>query len=127
MRAVPTFLSLAIKLAQANHEPKWRLAAVAVSGGRVLSVGINCFQQNSSPPGTIHYQDLGRHAETEALRRCSTVPRTMYVARVNKKNISKLARSCDACYNTMARLGVRQIIYTTDTGYSKEKLWTNNS
>lgn len=116
------YLDLAIKIAQANPEPKWKLAAIAVSGGRILSVGMNCFQQNDSPPGTIPHLCLGRHAETEALRRCSKVPKTVYVARVNRKGFCKLARPCLPCYNALVRAGVRRIVYTTDQGYGVENV-----
>lgn len=124
MTNVHTFLKIAIKLAMANPAPKWKLAAVAVRGGRILSVGLNCTQQNESPYGT---KPCLRHAETEALRRCSIIPRTIYVARVSKKNIIKLAKPCEICYDAMVQSGVRQIIYTTNTDYGKEKLWMNNS
>lgn len=122
MVAIKNFLELAIKLASANPEPKWKLAAVAVSGGRILSVGLNCFQQNDSPPGTIPHQKLGRHAETEALRRCTKVPRTIYVARVSKRNIPRLARPCEKCYSALYNTGVRQIIYTTNNGFGVENV-----
>jgi deoxycytidylate deaminase len=125
------FLSLAIKLAKANPEPKWKLAAVTTSGGRILSVGLNVFMQNESPPGTIPHGCLGRHAEREALRFCNTVPRTIYVARVSKNFETRLARPCMECYTAILNKGVRRIVYTTPYGWGKETVgassWTGQS
>lgn len=114
------FLSLAVKLAVANPEPKWKLAAVTTSGGRILSVGLNSFMQNESPPGTIPHECLGRHAEREALRFCNVTPRTIYVARVSKNFEPRLARPCEECYTAILNKGIRRIVYTTPIGWGKE-------
>lgn len=115
-------IELAIKIARANPEKKWKLAAVGCRGGRVIAVGMNSFQQNDSPPGTIHYSCLGRHAETEMLRLASKPPRTVYVARVSKGGQPRLARPCTKCWIELYKAGVRHVVYTTNIGIAKEKL-----
>ena len=115
-------IELAIKIARANPEKKWKLAAVGCRGGRVVSVGMNSFQQNDSPPGTIHYSCLGRHAETEMLRLASKPPRTVYVARVSKGGQLRLARPCKNCYAALRQAGVKKIIYTTNNGIAEERI-----
>lgn len=116
------YLDLAISLARQNPNVKWKLAAVGVKGGRVLSVAMNTFRQNSSPPGTIHYLDLGHHAETNCLHLSKTVPKTIYVARVNKKLEPALALPCPACYDALCLAGVRRVFFTTSTGHGELKL-----
>lgn len=109
----PRYLQVAIDLAAQNPAPKWKLAAVGTSGGAVQGVGINTFEQNDSPPGTINWFDLGRHAETNCLRVCGKVPKTIYVARVTKTfHWPCLARPCDNCYTSLSEAGVKRVIYT---------------
>lgn len=109
----PRYLEIAIELAKQNPQPKWKLASVGTKGGSVLGVGINTFEQNPSPPGTIPWYNLGRHAETNCLRSCGKVPRTLYVARVNKKLIPALALPCEKCYGVLQEVGVKTVYFTT--------------
>ena len=119
---LPDFLSLAVKIAQSNPEPKWKLASVAVKGGSVLSVGQNMFRQNDTPPNTIHYTDLGIHAEENCLRGLAVVPKILYVARVTKSGRVAMARPCPRCMKQIRAFGIKQICYTTNEGYAVERL-----
>lgn len=109
------FLDLAIQAAMTNKEPKWKLAALTVGGGRILSVGYNSTMQNPTPTGTIPHTCLGRHAETEAIRFCHSVPKTIYIARVSKSFKPRLARPCNECYDAIRRKGIKRIVYTIDS------------
>lgn len=111
----PRYLQVAIALAEQNQAPKWKLAAVGTLGGSVLGVGINTFEQNDSPPGTINWFDLGRHAETNCLRACGKVPKTIYVARATKKGLPALALPCRKCYSTLVEAGVKRVIFTVNS------------
>lgn len=117
-------MDLAISLAKQNPNVKWKLAAVGVKGGRVLSVAMNTFRQNPSPPGTIHYLDLGHHAETNCVHLASQVPKTIYVARVNKKLEPALALPCPACYRKLSAAGVKRVYFTTPTSVGELRLQT---
>lgn len=108
----PRYLQVALALAQQNSAPKWKLAAVGTLGGAVQGVGINTFEQNASPPGTIHWSDLGRHAETNCLRACGKVPKTIYVARATKKGLPALALPCRNCYTALCEAGVKRVVFT---------------
>lgn len=108
----PRYLQVAIALAEQNQAPKWKLAAVGTLGGSVLGVGINTFEQNDSPPGTINWFDLGRHAETNCLRACGKVPKTIYVARTTKKGLPALALPCRKCYTSLCDAGVKRVVFT---------------
>ncbi len=115
-------LSLAIKIARSNPEPKWKLAAIAIKGGSVLAVGQNSFRQNTTPVNTIHYTDLGIHAEENCLRNLTTVPKILYVARVTKAGRVAMARPCPRCMKQIREFGIKQICYTTNEGYATERL-----
>ena len=108
----PRYLQVALALAAQNNQPKWKLAAVGASGGAVQGVGINTFEQNDSPPGTIDWFNLGRHAETNCLRSCGKVPKTIYVARVTKNLVPALALPCRNCYTSLSEAGVKRVVFT---------------
>lgn len=118
----PRHLELAIKLARANPNAKWKLAAISTGGGRILGVGLNTFKQNVTPPGTIHYSDLGIHAEHNCLKQFAH-PKQMYVARISKSGQISLARPCDTCYSRLVKAGVKRITYTIDNeNFGEERI-----
>ena len=116
------YMDLAIQQARINPLKKWKLGAVGTRSGRVLSVAMNTTRQNPSPPGTIHYLNLGHHAETNCLRQSPLVPKTMYVARVSKNGELRLSLPCPRCFSALQRAGVKTVYYTTDMGIRSLKL-----
>ena len=86
---LPSKLELAINVAIANSYPKInkRMAAVLVSGGRVLSVGVNKFRNENDP--SIPREAWTVHAEHDCLSRVEldkSDGATLYVARVGARN-----------------------------------------
>ena len=82
-------MDLAFKIAESNETyGKWRLAAVIVKGGSVLSVGQSKLHSNPAHcdfemPGIR--ERVSVHAEADALSRCgSPKGAVLYVARIGR-------------------------------------------
>lgn len=48
---------------------------------------------------------------------------TIVVARLGKSGVPNLARPCLNCWKLITKTDISTIIYTTDTGYSIEKIY----
>jgi deoxycytidylate deaminase len=96
----------------------FRLGCVITKGNRVLSVGHN----------SIGYCELNsfknsKHAEMDAvlklLRReeglSSLCGSTVYVTRITPTGNTALAKPCPKCMSLLISVGVKEIIYTTDS------------
>lgn len=120
------FLTMAVELArQHEYEPEFdfRLCALIVKGGSVLSVGFNGLNKNSfvdylaEKDGTSNKPYINMHAEMSAissarskidLRGCK-----LYVARIKLGGVG-MARPCGACQLAAALYGIRRMVYTVD-------------
>lgn len=48
---------------------------------------------------------------------------TMYVARVDSKGYTRIARPCDRCMQTLYDAGIREVVYTNNEGtYTVERV-----
>ena len=127
------YLKLAIK--QANQHVydsniEYRLCAVVVKGGNVISIGFN---QRKTNAFVEHYTDkirgyerdfcLSTHAEMHAVSqaRANTDLRgcKIFVARIRPdksptKHVSGLARPCLICQNVLYSYGIKKAFYTID-------------
>lgn len=108
------FLSLAIKLAQANETyPKWRFGSVLVKGGSVLAVG-----QNRLRSAPNHFTDpCSVHAEQDVLKRVNSTKlkgSVLYVARVGANNEPRLAKPCKTCTRLLTSLPLKRTYFTVD-------------
>lgn len=108
----------AIKVASTSEHAKWQLGAVLVRGTKALGSAPNRFRNY---PWISHTQAT-YHAEMAALRRASLNSArgtTIYVARVDKYGVTRLARPCKKCMKNLYEAGVREVVYTTDAGEGK--------
>lgn len=93
-----------------------RHGAVIISGGRVISVGVNVDKnspQNVQDPKT----QAAVHAEVAALRAAGSTPLaggTIYVARINKSGKAMMSKPCPRCQDAIRAAGIKKIIYTID-------------
>jgi pyrimidine deaminase RibD-like protein len=127
------YLKFAIKQAQ-NHEYdhnlEYKLCAVIVRGGNVISIGFN---QRKTNAFVEHYTDkirgggrnycLSTHAEMHAvaLARASTDLRgcKIFVARIRPAesptgSSTGLSRPCPICINVLNAYGIKKAYYTID-------------
>ena len=99
------------------------LVAAVVSGGRILSLGINKTKRSMF---VRSYFDSWQntHAELDAIRRVrrkiDLSGTDMYVIRIRKGDGSLgLARPCDNCMRVMRSYGIRRAVYTDDDGMKR--------
>lgn len=117
-------IHLAIAAAESNvHYPKWRLGAVLVKGGSLLSTGRS---RKTNDPSQIQ-DGLGCsiHAEQAALkaaRKSNVSGSVMYVARIGRDGDIKLAKPCSECEALLRKAGVKKVVYTTEDGVEIERI-----
>ena len=113
-------ISLATKQARKSSF-KQRIGAVIVKGGRLISVGFN--QVGKTNPNHKTW-DSSRHAEEDAILKrlsirdglSSLANSTLYVSRVKANGTPGLAKPCVNCERLARAVGIRKVVYTTDTG-----------
>lgn len=90
---------LALKLSATSlHD--YQMAAVIVSGGRVLACGVNARQ-------------VGGHAELRAIHNKGDFRgATIYVARRG----GKMSRPCDKCWAVIREVGIERMVYANWAG-----------
>jgi len=105
-----SFLSTAAKAAS-NSEYKFRMGAVVVKSGRVLSVDTNYNKRSPyTPPNR-----WSTNAEIRALRSASdTKDATLYVARLSKSGDVALAKPCAWCMEHIITAKISRVVYTID-------------
>jgi deoxycytidylate deaminase len=114
------FFHYAFDVIQARDKGRleYSLAAVLVSGGRVLSIGTNqqrscelvqAFRKNS-------WNNL--HAECAAIlkvrRKIDLTGSKIYVARITPSNKISCAAPCEMCLDVIRAYGIKRVIYTID-------------
>lgn len=114
-------LSQAVAVATSSRHPKWPMGTVLIRGGSVISAAPN---RPRTHPRLTGGMGSSIHAELAALLRVkgATDGLTAYVARVNRRGDTRLARPCSACLTELLAAGVRMCVYTTDVGYAIERL-----
>lgn len=127
------YFEAARAMAQLSDFPKVKVGAVAVYKHHIISSGHN--SKKTAPlqkkynicrflEDTIH----SLHAELACLK--SLVGRKdidfkhvdLYVYRAGHNNTVLIARPCPSCMKLIAELGIKNIYYTTNTGYSHENI-----
>jgi deoxycytidylate deaminase len=99
--------SLAEKTARLS-ECRYRLGAVIVKGGNVLSIACNILRTHTSHVNWLDWV-VSIHAEHRAclLAQCNIVGATIYVARY-KGDTSK---PCKSCYAAILESGIKEVCY----------------
>ena len=109
---------LASKLASTSSF-KYRLGAVIVKNGRVLSTGVNELRYTSAHIPKKHITSL--HAEQAAIVRLlrhldKLAGATLYVSRVDREGRSRMARPCKMCQDLITAVGIKKVFFTTENG-----------
>lgn len=115
---------------------KTHIGCVAVYQGQVIGLGCNC---NKTHPTQYYYNRYRKqsdsmlpklHAEIHCLNQIKNLDINfskikLYVYRIRKVQPFGLARPCPSCMAAIKDLGIRDIYYTTNDGYSYERLANN--
>lgn len=117
-------LRIASKLAE-RSDFRYRLGAVIVKGGCVISTGFNKIRYVK---GRIERKnEISLHAEQAAIlaiihRLDALAGSTIYVSRVRSDGSHAMARPCPYCMRLIQSVGIKKMVYTTDYGSKHEKV-----
>ena len=108
---------MAVKAAMEGIHSCFKMGAVVIKGGRVLSRGSNLSWGCRYPVDTSNYI-RGKHAEARAIRpRIDVKGATIYIARVNKNDkLATMSKPCKDCIQDIAKSGIRKVAYVDWNG-----------
>jgi deoxycytidylate deaminase len=108
-------LLLALRSAKTSNE-RFRVGAVAVSGGRVIGVSCN---KGRNHPTILEDEDIKFQASICAERRLlaslgnKAKGVTIYVARAKKNGNFGLSKPCERCRKALNDAGVKKVVYSS--------------
>ena len=127
------YFKAAATMAQLGDFPRIKIGAVVVYGHRIISSGFNTSKTDPVQKRYNRYRfnedtPAAMHAETMCLK--PLIGRNdidfkkieLYVYRSGKKETPLLARPCPSCMQLIKNLGIRNIYFTTNNGYSHEHI-----
>ena len=117
---------------------KIHIGCVAVYQGQVIGIGCNC---NKTHPSQKYYNKYRissetmlpkLHAEISCINQVKHLNINfskvkLYIYRIRKDQPFGLARPCPSCMAAIKDLGIKNIYYTTNEGFSYEHLENNLS
>lgn len=110
-------MRLAIRQAQMATHDKWKVGAVLVRGGSLISTGFNRYRNH---PMYVGAGGVSYHAEEVALMRAGdSRGSTIYVARITKSGVIGMAKPCQSCHEMLLEYGVRAVVYSSPEGLTK--------
>lgn len=122
------FLKLALREAskhEYDEQLAFRLCAVIVSGGNILSIGYNSMSRGGFVQFLEQYDTSDRpfintHAEIDAILRArNKIDLTgckVYIARLKRRgDLIGMAKPCEICQAALFRYGIRRAYYTIDS------------
>lgn len=122
--ATTNFLKSALKNANKSTLP-FRVGAVIVVGGRIISSGCNVRRFTRRLRNRYHPEGLC--AEQAAILKLLTARRqeemvgaSIYVTRTTKRGKVSIAKPCSFCQELSRAYGIRKIFYTDDKSQVKE-------
>lgn len=133
------YFSKAKQIAQVSDFPKVHIGCIAVYQNRIVGIGCNT---NKTHPAQKYYNryriddaDYNSsesllpklHAEINCLNQLKNLDINfskvkLYIYRTRKDIECGMARPCASCMQAIKDLGIREIYYTTNDGYSYEKI-----
>lgn len=115
---------------------KCHVGCVAVYQGQVIGLGCNCNKTHPTQKFYNKYRNLSDtllpklHAEISCINQIKNLDINfskvkLYIYRIRKDQPFGLARPCPSYMAAIKDLGIKEIYYTTNDGYSYEKLEKN--
>ena len=130
------YFNKARNVATISDYRKIHVGCVAVYQGQVIGLGCNC---NKTHPAQKFYNKYRNpsdsllpklHAEISCINQIKHLNINfskvkLYIYRIRKDQPYGLSRPCPSCMAAIKDLGIRDIYYTTNDGYSYERLENN--
>ena len=127
------YFNKARNVATISDYRKLHVGCVAVYQGQVIGLGCNC---NKTHPTHKYYNRYRKpsadmlpklHAEISCINQIKHLDINfskvkLYIYRIRKDQPFGLSRPCPSCMAAIKDLGIRDIYYTTNDGFSYEKL-----
>lgn len=124
------------KVASISDYCKIHIGCIAVYQNQIIGMGCNC---NKTHPTQKYYNKYRKqsdsmlpklHAEIRCINKIKNLDINfskvrLYVYRIRMDRPFGLARPCPSCMAAIEDLGIREIYYTTNEGYSYEHLSKN--
>jgi deoxycytidylate deaminase len=96
---------------------RYKLGAVIVKGGRVLSTGYNEIRYSKElQKGSIHAEEAAILKLLKAKRLSDLAGADLYVSRISHGGYSRLSCPCAGCMALIRAVLIKKVIYTTDDG-----------
>lgn len=132
------YFNKARQVASISDYPKIHVGCIAVYQGQVVGFGYNC---NKTHPVQKFYNRFREdsdgllpklHAEINCVNQLKWLDINfskvkLYIYRIGNDREFRIARPCPSCMAAIKDLGIRDIYYTTNDGYSYEKLEKNTT
>lgn len=127
------YFDKARQVATISDYNKVHIGCVAVYQGQVIGVGFNCNKTHPTQKFYNKYREQSDsllpklHAEISCLNQIKNLDINfskvkLYIYRIRKDQPFGLARPCPSCMAAIKDLGIKNIYFTTNDGYSFEHL-----
>ena len=127
------YFDKARQIANISDSNKIHIGCIAVYQGQIIGLGCNC---NKTHPIQYYYNRYRKqldtmlpklHAEISCINQIKHLDINfskvkLYIYRIRKDQPFGLSRPCPSCMAAIKDLGIRDIYYTTNNGFSYEKL-----
>ncbi len=123
MKSLPSLFRLAKVASTYSDHKKYKLGCVITSNGKPVSVGCNSNRTHSLTRKYHAHQTL--HAEVAALLPLKFKKIKHGVAivyRQDKMGNPSMARPCKTCQDILRSFGIKNFIYTTQSGWAEEEI-----
>lgn len=103
---------------------KYRVGAVIVKSGRVVATGFNevGVYNPTRPYPTIHAEEKAIVKLLRTRRLDLLNGAKLYVSRIHKNGSFGLSLPCSHCADLALSVGIKEVIYTTNTGIERIKM-----
>ena len=130
------YFNKARQVASISDYPKINIGCVAVYHGQIIGLGCNCNKTHPTQKFYNRYREQCEsmlpklHAEISCVNQIRHLNINfskvkLYIYRIRKDQPYGMARPCPSCMAAIKDLGIRNIYYTTNDGYSYEYLKKN--
>lgn len=114
------FLKNAKKASLNSNHHLHSIGCTLVKGGRIIGTGFNILKTSPRSPNRF----FSIHAEVKAILSAKTdiTGATAYIFRQTKDGTMALARPCQSCFDFLISHGIKNIVYSSEGYFKKEKI-----
>lgn len=127
------YFAKARQVATISDYNKFHIGCIAVYQGQIIGLGCNCNKTHPTQKFYNRYRNPSDtllpklHAEISCINQiknlCINFSKVkLYIYRIRKDQPYGLARPCPSCMVAIKDLGIKEIYYTTNDGFSYEHL-----